>query len=310
MNYYNIQNSEETYQLLDYKIDNPKLFYSMTLDTFENTNDDKINTLSEINEINAKSEEITNKLEKIDIKTEDEITLEDIKTIDKENKLASDLLDEEVQKALASIDTFNNVAITILNDMEKKLLKDYSYDVSKENDHLQKIYLKAMNDENKLINYLNNNPRLIENFGVLGSIAKGAAKGGKVLAKAGKAIAKASKTAFKFVAKHPKLVAAGVGIAAVGVYAAATGQTFGGAAEDLAKKGTNELKNVASSAGNVAGTVAGGVLGAASSAAGNVVGGMIEGITGIKKEDQWMIWYGLGAFIILIIVWKIYSAFS
>jgi hypothetical protein len=339
MNYYNIQKAEQTYQLLDSKLDQPKLFYSMTLenitntiDTFENTIDNQINTqsevneilakaeditnkleniaakaedevtlediktidianksasdlldeevrkalasvdlfsnvavkilnnfknknyregfentdminnISQINEIQAKAEEITNKLENIAAKAEDEVTLEDIKTIDIANKSASDLLEEEVQKALASIQSFDNVAITILNDMENKLLQDYSYDVSKENDHLQQIYLKAMNEEKKFANYLNNNPRLIEKFGMFSGVAKVAAKVGPVAVKAGGLIAKAGKAAIKFVAKHPKLVAAGVGLAAVGIYAASTKQSFGSAAQDLAQKGTNELK--------------------------------------------------------------------
>jgi predicted regulator of Ras-like GTPase activity (Roadblock/LC7/MglB family) len=68
--------------------------------------------------------------------------------------------------------------------------------------------------------------------------------------------------------------------------------------------------NVAVTSSAIVGTVAGGAFSAAGSVVGNITGGIVEGITGIKKENQWMIWYGLGAIIILIIVWRIYSMIS
>lgn len=410
MNYYNIQNSEQTYTLLDSQLENPKLYYSMTVDNFENTQANttentmgntietapfnQVNSETEIKVITVKSEELSDNLEDIVKKPMAEVSQEDLTLVNTQSKVALDLLEEEIKKALASVDTFANVAVkTVYNiknnfiknnsdnfentdlvnnisqinevtnrtnemtnkienmnnnsnskkiyqeadvleteiqkaldsielfsnlsvqtllKMENKLIENYSEDVSEENDYIQELYLKTIAEENKIANYLNNNERVIENFGIGFAVTAGkiAAKAGSIAAKAAKVIAKAGKIALKFAAKHPKLVATGVGLAAVGIYAASTKQTFGGAAQDLAKKGTEELKNVAQASSAVVGTVAGGVISAAGSVVGNVGGGLIEGITGIKKEDQWMIWWGIGSIILLIIVWKIYSMLS
>jgi hypothetical protein len=103
------------------------------------------------------------------------------------------------------------------------------------------------------------------------------------------------KTAYSLMSSHPRLAFAGLTAAGVGVYASMNGLTFGEGLKKLVGMGAKELGEIVSTVTKATGQVAGTALNE-----------LIAGLLGIDSADMWMVWYGLGALILISLYMKFF----
>lgn len=103
------------------------------------------------------------------------------------------------------------------------------------------------------------------------------------------------KKAYSLMAAHPRLAFAGLTAAGVGIYASMNGLSFGDGLKKLVGMGAKEL-----------GEVVGAVTKATGQVAGTALNELIAGMLGIDSADMWMVWYGLGALILIFFLSKFF----